>query len=124
MPKAKRKTLTGRGAVDKTAVVEMKDRATNRVTARSVPTTDTPTLQGFVAKHAAPDAKVFTDEASAYEGMPFDHETVNHSAGEFAGRHNDREADTINQMSAMIRGMKGKRLAYAELIGSKNDTPI
>ena len=27
-------------------------------------------------------AKVFTDDASAYEGMPFDHEAVNHSAGE------------------------------------------
>ena len=83
MPKAKRKTLTGRGAVGKTAVVGMKDRATNRVTARSMPATDKPTLQGFVAQHAAPGAKVYTDEASAYEGMPFDHEAVCHSAGEY-----------------------------------------
>ena len=46
-------------------------------------TTDKPTLQGFVAQHAAPDAKVFTDDASAYEGLPFDHEAVCHSAGEY-----------------------------------------
>ena len=61
MPKAKRKTLMGRGAVGKTAVVGVKDRATNRVVARSVTATDKPTLQGFVAEHAAPDAKVFTE---------------------------------------------------------------
>ena len=83
MPKAKRKTLTGRGAVGKMAVAGMKDRATNRVTARSVPATDKATLQRFVAENAAPGAKVFTDEASAYEGMPFDHEAVCHSAGEY-----------------------------------------
>ena len=37
---------------------------------------------------------------------------------EFAGRHNDRDADTIIQMSTMFRGMKGRRLTYAELIGA------
>ena len=26
---------------------------------------------------------MFTDDASAYEGMPFAHESVNHSAGEY-----------------------------------------
>ena len=76
MPKAKRETLTGRGAVGKMAVTGMKDRTTNRVSARSVPATDKPTLQGFVAEHAAPGSKVFTDDASAYEGLPFDHEYV------------------------------------------------
>ena len=83
MPKSKRAKLTGRGAVGKTAVVGIKDRATNRVAARSVPATDKPTLQSFIGDHAAPGAKVFTDEASAYEGLPFDHEAVNHSAGEY-----------------------------------------
>ena len=36
---------------------------------------------------------------------------------EFAGRHNQREADTIDQMGAMVRGMDGKRLRYRELVG-------
>ena len=35
---------------------------------------------------------------------------------EFAGRHNQREADTADQMSGMVRGMEGKRLRYRELV--------
>ena len=35
---------------------------------------------------------------------------------EFAGRHNVRESDTIDQMAAMVRGMGGKRLRYKDLI--------
>ncbi len=85
MSNAKRRELadTGRGAVGKTAVVGAKDRATKQAAARVVESTDKPTLQGFVAEHAAPHATVYTDEASAYEGMPFDHETVKHSALEY-----------------------------------------
>ena len=83
MPKAKRKTLEGRGAVGKAVVVGAKDRETNQVAARTVESTDGPTLKGFVGEHAAPGAKVFTDEASAYAGMPFEHESVNHGVGEY-----------------------------------------
>lgn len=36
---------------------------------------------------------------------------------EFEGRHNQREADTIDQMAAIVRGMDGKRLRYRELVG-------
>ena len=35
---------------------------------------------------------------------------------EFAGRRNSREMDTIDQLRAVVRGMLGKRLRYAELI--------
>ena len=35
---------------------------------------------------------------------------------EFAGRHNARDADTINQMTGIVAGMAGKRLRYADLI--------
>ncbi len=34
---------------------------------------------------------------------------------EFAGRHNQREDDTIDQMRAMVHGMDGKRLRYRDL---------
>ena len=34
---------------------------------------------------------------------------------EFAGRHNARDADTINQMAVVVAGMTGKRLRYHEL---------
>ncbi|MYD26661.1 MAG: IS1595 family transposase [Gemmatimonadetes bacterium] len=40
---------------------------------------------------------------------------------EFAGRHNQRPLDTEDQMSAMVRGMDGKRLRYADLIGDASN---
>ena len=85
MSNAKRKELTGtgRGAIGKVAVVGVKDRATKRVRAQVITRTDAPTLQGFVVKHTAPDATVYTDEASAYEGLPMTHEAVKHSVKEF-----------------------------------------
>ena len=162
MPKSKRKALTGRGAVGKAIVVGTKDRETNKVAARRVENTDGATLKGFIGEHAAPGAKVFTDEASGYQGMDFDHEAVNHSAGEyvrgmahtngiesfwamlkrgyqgtfhhfsekrldryvseFAGRHNIREADTVDQMANVVAAMTGKRLMYRELIADEAAT--
>ena len=85
MSNAKRKELagTGRGAVGKVAVVGVKDRATKQVRAQVVTRTDAPTLQGFVVEHTAPNATVYTDEASAYEGLPMTHEAVKHSVKEF-----------------------------------------
>ena len=158
MSNAKRKELadTGRGAVGKVAIVGAKDRATKAVAARVVESTDKPTLQGFVVEHTSPDATVYTDEATAYEGLPFEHGAVKHSVkefvrgqihtngmesfwsmlkrahkgtfhklspkhlqryvNEFAGRHNLREADTIDMMTALTAGMGGKRIRYRELI--------
>ncbi len=83
MPKAKREKLTGRGTAGKTAVAGVKDRATNRVSAAVVKATDSKTLQGFVSDRAAPNATVYTDDAPAYAGLPFDHHTVRHSVGEY-----------------------------------------
>ena len=136
IPKSKRAKLKGRGAAGKATVVGSKDRASNKVVARSIESADRETLHGFIGKHTSPGAKVYTDDARAYQGMPFDHEAVNHSAGEyargmahtngiesfwsmlkrgyqgtfhhfsekhldryvseFAGRHNVREADTVD----------------------------
>lgn len=83
MSNARRKKLAGRGPVGKTAVVGAKDRATNRVAAEVVRSTDKETLQGFVKDHVAGDATVYTDEAKAYKTLPFTHEAVKHSVKEF-----------------------------------------
>ena len=85
MSNAKRAELAdaGRGTVGKTAVAGIKDRASNEVRATVVTATDAATLQGFVGQHAAPGATVYTDEATAYAGLPFPHETVRHSVGEY-----------------------------------------
>ena len=152
---ARKKLRAGRGAVGKTAVAGAKDRATNHVSAETVPDTTRLTLSGFVAAQAAHDAMVYTDESKSYSGLPR-HESVVHSRGqyvdgdchtngiesfwslfkrgyhgtyhhmsvkhldrymsEFSGRHNDREADTADQLAHMAQGMVGKRLRYKDLI--------
>ena len=40
-------------------------------------------------------------------------------AVEFAGRHNDREADTADQITHLVKGMDGKRLRYSDLIADE-----
>ena len=160
MSNAKRAALkdTGRGGLGsgKTAVAGLKDRASNQVRAQVVERTDAETLLRFVAHHAAMTAKVYTDEAKAYKGLPNDHESVKHSVceyvrdqvhtngvesfwatlkrahkgtfhkispkhlnryvQEFAGKHNLRESDTLEQMMSVVAGLVGRRLMYANLI--------
>ena len=50
-----------------------------------------------------------------YHKMSFKH--LQRYADEFAGRHNVREMDTIDQMSLAVQEAEGKRLSYKELIG-------
>ena len=149
-----KKLRAGRGTVGKTPVAGVKDRETNEVSAAVVPGTDGPTLKGFVRDRMADGAAIFTDEASAYMGLP-NHQSVNHGVGEyvdgmahtngiesfwamlkrgyhgtyhqmsakhldryvteFAGRHNDREWDTADQMRFIAKRMVGKRLRYEDL---------
>ena len=80
---ANKKPRVGRGPVSKTAVLGAKDRKTNKIKAKVVKATDAKTLQKFVADTAADGARVFTDDAAAYKGMPFEHESVRHSVGEY-----------------------------------------
>ena len=108
MSNAKRKERagTGRGAIGKTAVIGAKDRETNQVAAKVIEDTDAPTLQGFVADHAAPDATVYSDDASAYQGMPFNHATVTHSLAEYV--RGDVHTNGIESLwSMMKRAHKG-----------------
>jgi len=158
MSNSKREELTGRGPVGKTAVVGAKDRESNRVAAKVVASTDKDTLQGFVKDRAAEGATVYTDDAAAYESLPFDHEAVKHSVAEyvrgqahtngiesfwavlkrahngtfhqlsakhlqryvneFSARHNIRDQDTWDQMTAIVAGVVGKRLMYHDLIAN------
>ena len=84
MSKAKRRAAFGRGPAGKTMVMGAKDRETNRVAAQVIERKDRETMQGFVADHVAPGAKVYTDTAGGYSGMTgFDHEQVNHNVAEY-----------------------------------------
>ncbi|MCY4300413.1 MAG: IS1595 family transposase [Aestuariivita sp.] len=161
MHAAKRRELTGRGTVGKTIVVGAKDRETNQITAKVVPSTDAATLQGFAKDVTSPEATIYTDEARAYIGLGQErtHKMVNHSVGkyvedmastnglesfwsmlkrgyhgvyhhisakhlgryvaEYAGRHNFRQKNTIDQMEEVIARMVGKQLMYKDLITEK-----
>ena len=152
-----KRSHAGGGPVNMTAVVGVKDRETNQVSAMPVEHTDSATLQGFVHTRTDFTAMVYTDDARAYIGLRRAHESVNHRAGEyvreqahtnglesfwallkrgyqgvyhwmsdkhlhryvteFEGRHNDRPLDTIDQMTAVVRGMFARRLRFADLIG-------
>ena len=71
-----------RGPSGKTAVVGVKDRETNQVRATVVRDVTAPWLTGFVTRHRAPEAKLYTDEAHAYKGLG-NHEAVKHGVGEY-----------------------------------------
>ena len=149
------KLKLGRGTIGKTPVTGVKDRGTKEVRVQVTQPVNRATIQEFVEEHVSPDATLYTDESSAYDGLP-NHETVKHSVGEyvneqahtngmesfwallkrgyygtyhkmsdkhltryigeFAGRHNARPVDTIEQMTIMERGMMGKRLTFQELV--------
>ena len=78
----KRKRLKGRGPVGKTAVVGLKDRATNRVRAEVMPDTTRETVSRFIMEHVRPGAKSYTDDSSIYHELP-NHESVKHSVAEY-----------------------------------------
>ena len=44
-------------------------------------------------------------------------------AVEFAGRHNNRPLDTIDQMAEMVRGVEGRRLRYKDLKADNSLSP-
>ncbi len=85
MPRSRRKAMSGAGPLaGKTIVAGVKDRRTNQVSASVVEDTTAYTLQTFVEDRVVPDAKVYTDDHLSYRGLFFhDHETVNHSSGEY-----------------------------------------
>ena len=155
MSNQNRAKFKGAGALGKIPVVAVKDRPTNRVCASVVEDTTRITLQTFLFENIVEGAKVYTDEAAAYDWVP-NREKVRHSAGEyvrqqahtngvesfwsmlkraykgtfhqlsakhlnryvqeFAGRHNVRPFDTLDQMQQLAGGLLGKRLRYRDLV--------
>lgn len=108
MSNARRKALkdSGRGSVGKVAVVGIKDRETNEVTAQVVNDTDAETLQGFVTENTDQDTHVYTDGATAYNGLKRPHEAVNHSVSEYV--RDQAHTNGIESFWAMLkRGYHG-----------------
>ena len=77
------KLNAGRGLVNKTTVVGMKDRATEQIRAQVIERTDGATLGGIVDVNAAQGAQLHKDSAIAYKNSDRPHQTVKHSVSEY-----------------------------------------
>ena len=68
----------------KTVVAAARDRATGRVSAQVLRSTDRATMHWFVGRHATAGATICTDAHAGYQGIPgVEHHVVNHEAGEY-----------------------------------------
>ena len=127
----------GGGTVGKTPVVGAKDRATNRVAAvtsedAKVYTDEHRGYRGLpnheTVKHGVGEfvtGMVHTNGVESFWSMlkrgyhgVYHHMSPKHLhryVNEFAGRHNIRDMDTIDQMHDLVAGLVGKRLLYSEL---------
>lgn len=63
---AKNKTGIKGGTKGKTAVVGMKDRATNQITAKPIESVDAHTIRTFVNRPAKDGSLLYTDDSNAY----------------------------------------------------------
>lgn len=154
---ARKRQHAGRGAVGKTAVVGIKERSTKRKIAMVVPNVKKTTLLPIIEDSVEPYSIAYMDESTSYSNIPFYHEFVKHSVGEYVrgkahtngiesfwnvikkayhgtyhwfsakhmnacmqqyvANHNLKELDTMKIMSSTVKGMLGRRLTYAELVG-------
>ena len=81
-----KKLNAGRGTVGKTAVVGIKERDSKQIKSFKVADTKAITLHQIVCTSVTAGSTVYTDDATAYEGLEnqgYMHETVRHSAREY-----------------------------------------
>lgn len=77
----------GRGGIGKTAIIAGRERATGRVKGEVRATVTGRNAVGFAHRHVQVGSTIHTDESAIYNrvgGLIYRHETINHSAGEYA----------------------------------------
>ena len=100
----RREVIEGRGPVGKTAVVGVKDRASNKVVARPVSDTSAATLVPMVADVTRPGAEVYTDEHRSYKplaSLGYAHAAVAHSTREYV--RGDVHTNGIESLWSMFK---------------------
>jgi len=98
-----KKLKAGRGAVGKSAVLGMRERG-GRTKAMTIASTDAGTITDAILQHVEVGSTLHTDEAGSYAdigGLFFDHDTINHSAGEFS-----RDGVTTNSIESVFAVLK------------------
>ena len=79
---ADKKQPHSQGGKNKTAVVGIKDRATNKISAQPVPETTMLRLENFIESKTTKEVTKYTDENPSYNRLS-NHESVRHSVGEY-----------------------------------------
>jgi len=99
------------GFVGKTAVHGMLDRELRQVRAKVIANVTRSTLQDAILKNVTPFAKVYTDEATCYEGLSknYIHKVINHSQEYVNGQIHTQGIE--NFWSLLKRGLKGTYVA-------------
>ena len=102
-----KKLKAGRGTVGKTAVLGMRERGKGRTVAKpSIEHVIPPTITDAIHTHVEVRLDAAHRRASAYSGLGglfFDHETVNHSAGEYV-----RDGVTTNSIESVLGGPEAR----------------
>ena len=77
-----KKLKAGRGTVGKVPVIGARERG-GRTVATPVVNANMETATDFASENVAEGSTVYTDQSSIYNELPFDHDSVNHGAGEY-----------------------------------------
>ena len=99
------------GFVGKTAVHGMLDRELRQVRAKAIPAATRHVLQSAILDNVTPFARVYTDEASAYEGLSrnYVHKVINHSVEYVRGQVHTQGIE--NFWSLLKRTLRGTYVA-------------
>ena len=79
---SRKKLRQGRGGASKMAVIGIRDRGTNQVTAEYVERVDKYVIRDIIKDYVAPGAWVYTDEAACYNFVK-KRKSVSHSRGQY-----------------------------------------
>ena len=97
--------MEGRGPKGKTAIIGIKDRATGQVVSKVFRDVNKVDVQKFILDHVEPGAKIYTDQAKIYQGLP-NHEAITHKLFQYV--RGDAHTNGIESHWASIkRGYKG-----------------
>jgi transposase-like protein len=98
-----KKLKAGRGTVGKTPVLGMRERG-GKTVAMPLASTDAQTIQDAIVQRVEVGSMLHTDEAAVYQamgGLFFDHESVNHSDGEYV-----RDGVSTNSIESVFAVLK------------------
>ena len=90
-----------RGPSGKTVVVGDEGPRYKQVVAKPVPDRTKEEIHGFIGNNLALEAKVYTDDHKSYIGLPYEHESVNHSVGEYV--RNQAHTNGVESFWAVLK---------------------